>query len=459
MAVVIPFKGLLYNSSRIPDLRLVVTPPYDVISPEQDEELRRRHPHNIVHLILPRPEGAASRYECAARTLRSWRESGILAEDDAPAFYLLSQKYSVKGLGSRTRLGVVARVRIEEDENRVIRPHERTMAGPREDRTDLLDATRTNLSPIFLLGSDPGGTAESLFASIASRPEDRWAVDDQGIESRLWRVADRAAVAGLSEILRNRTLWIADGHHRYAAARAYRDRLRAADGSAPGTRSYDYVMAYVTTMESPGVTILPYHRTLRGLEDFDRAAFAGKARSCFDVKEFPFEGYEPRADQIRLRLREALRSGRNAFAAYTGPGSFLLLLLKEGIDLAEAFGGSLAPPLRPLDVSVLHQILLGKVMGLDGEEQSREGGPLRYTHEMDHALSWVDSGEAQVALLLNATLKEQLVAVADAGLQMPQKSTYFYPKVLTGLVLNPLEPFEEIHPQAAGAAAGGKGSR
>jgi uncharacterized protein (DUF1015 family) len=455
MASVTPFRGLLYSPLRVPDLKLVVTPPYDVISPEKDEEYRRRDPHNVAHLILPRPEGSLDKYEHASRLLDHWRKDGVLVRDESPCLYVASQRYSVKGLGERTRFGLIGRVRIEDDAAKVILPHERTMDAPRADRTELLSATRTQLSQIFLLYADPEGTVARAVEAAAARPAERWAVDDAGTESKLWRITDPAAIAALTGGLRERTFWIADGHHRYEASRAFRDRLRAEDGSPSGTRSYDHVMAYLTSMDSPGVTILPYHRALRDVAGLDRTALMRKAKEFFDVKEFAFDGVDPRAEQIRRKLREGARGGRNVYAAYTGPGSFLLLLVKEGLDRAKHLGDALEEPLRHLDVSILHHLLLGKALGLPAELQREEDGPLRYSDDIDRAMAWVDAREAQVALLLNPTLKEHLMSVAGAGLQMPQKSTFFYPKVLTGLVLNPLDPVEEVHAAAAPAAQAG----
>jgi len=455
MATVTPFRGLLYSPLRVPDLKLVVTPPYDVISSEKAEEYHRRDPHNVAHLILPGPEGELDKYRHAARLLDQWQRDGVLVRDESPCLYVVSQRYSVKGLGERTRFGLVGRVRIEDEGAKKILPHERTMDAPRADRTELLAATRTQLSQVFLLYADPEGTVAGAVETAAARPAERWAMDDAGTESKLWRITDRAAIAALTEGLRERTFWIADGHHRYEASRAFRDRLRAEDGSRAGTRSYDYIMAYLTSMDSSGVTILPYHRAVRDVEGLDRATLIRKSREFFDVKEFAFEGFDPRSEQVRRKLREGARGGRNVYAAYTGPGSFLLLLVKEGLDRAKHLGGVLEEPLRHLDVSVLHHLLLEKALGIPMETQRQEHGPLRYSDDIDRAMAWVDAGEAQAALLLNPTLKEHLMSVAGAGLQMPQKSTFFYPKVLTGLVLNPLDPVEEVHPAAAPAAQAG----
>ena len=445
MAIIIPFRGLTYSPTRIPDLRPVVTPPYDVISQEKEEDLRRRHPCNLVHLILPRDEGDSGKYAHAASLLEAWRREMILVPDERPCLYVVSEKYAIKGLGERTRFGLVARVRIEDQDSGKILPHERTIESLTEDRRELLAATRTQLSQVFMLYSDPDGKVAGEIESAASRPAERWVADDQGTQADMWRIADPALVVSIHEGLKDRLLYIADGYNRYEAAKAFRDGEREKDGSAPGSRSYDYVMAHLTSVDSPGVTILPYHRAVFGPEDLEKGAFIRKAREFFDVKEFAFEGIQPRSEQIRRKLREAARPGRNLYAAYLGGGGYLLLIIHSDADRAALLGAALPGPLQDLDVSVLHHLLFERTMGITREEQNSEEGPLRYTDDMDRAMAWVDADEAQVALLLNPTLKEHLTAVAGAGLQMPPRSTYFYPKVLTGLILNPLDPVEEVH--------------
>jgi uncharacterized protein (DUF1015 family) len=444
MATVIPFRGLTFSSAKVPDLTQVVSPPYDVISPEKDEEYRRRHPNNIVHLILPREENGRNKYKSAASQLKSWRKAGVLSRDDNPGFYVVSQKYTVKGLGERTRFGLVARVRIEDEASKIILPHEKTMAGPRVDRTELLAATETNLSPIFLLYSDPDGKIESLVESVSAQPPERWAVDDNGIEASFWRITDKSTMTTLTRVFKDRTLWIADGHHRYSASRTLRDTLRKKDGSDPATRGYDYIMATLTSMDSAGVTILPYHRALLGQEGLDQTKLVSMAREYFDVKEFAFEGVDQRAEQIRRKLRAAAGEDRNLMAVYMGQGSYLILILRDSIPKEKILPDSVQGPLQNLDVSILHHVLLESVLGISQEDQRKAGGPLKYTADVDRAMSWVDAREAQAALLVNPTMKEQLMAVSNAGLQMPQKSTYFYPKLLTGLVLNPMDPGDEV---------------
>jgi uncharacterized protein (DUF1015 family) len=450
MATVIPFRGLLYSPSRITDLKPVVAPPYDVISPEKEGDLRRRHPCNIVHLILPEPEGALDKNARAASLLETWRHEGVLVQDDKPCYYVVSQRYTIKGLGERTRFGLVARIKIEDQSAGKILPHERTIDVQMQDRLALLAATRVQISQVFMLYSDPDGTVAGAVESVAGRPAERWVVDDQETKTDLWRITDPALVGTIHEGLKDRILYIADGNNRYEAARAF----RAGESPASGERAHDYVMAHLTSVDSPGVTILPYHRAVFGQEDLDRATFSRKAREFFDVKEFAFEGIQPRSEQIRRKLREAARPGRNLYAAYLGGGGYLLLIVQADLDRAGILGGALPGPLQELDVSVLHHLLFERILGIGPEEQIPEEGPLRYTDDIDRAMAWVDADEAQVAILLNPTPREHLIAVAAAGLQMPPRSTYFYPKVLTGLVLNPLDPADEVHvPGGASAPA------
>lgn len=442
MATVLPFRGLLFSASRIPDLQPVVAPPYDVIPPEKAGQLRARDPHNIIHLDLPAGEPPA-RYSHASTNLKTWLQEGILERDTEPSIYVTSQRYAVRGMPERIRWGFIALLRIEDEGSAVVLPHERTMDAPLMDRLELSVATRAQLSPIFVVFSDPEGRLSSMVEGACHRPADRWATDDAGVETRLWRLADHEAARGLCDELESHRIWIADGHHRYAAARGARDRLRREDpGSPAGSRSYDYVMAYFSNVDSPGLTILPYHRVTKGVSGFDPKGLARRAEAHFDVKHFPFDGLNHRAEQMRRRLRETSDRGRLAIGLYTGGAEFILLVLKTGMEDG-ALMADLPAALRKLDVSVLHRGVFETAMEIT-PEALRAGGQLRYTEEAEKAIDWVDASEGQAAFLLGQPSKQQIMAVAEAGLQMPQKSTYFYPKVLTGLVLHSLEPFDEI---------------
>jgi len=357
----------------------------------------------------------------------------------------------VRGMPEKTRWGFFALLRIEDDDAGIVLPHEKTMDAPRRDRFELMAATRAQLSPIFVVYSDPSGAISGSVEALAHRPPDRWVSDDAGVDTRLWRLADPETLRTLTASLQSHKIWIADGHHRYAASRELRDQVRAGGAVAPkGQHGNDYVMAYFSNVDSPGLTILPYHRALRGLDQFDARSLARKSESMFDVKHFSFEGFDHRAEQIRRRLREVSDRGRLSVALYSGGAEFHLFLLKPGQE-AQAVLSTLAEPLRALDVSILHRGILESVLGI-GPQDQRSGRYLRYTEEVEKAINWVDASEAQAAFLLNTPRRQQLMSVAEAGLQMPQKSTYFYPKVLTGLVMNSLDPADELSLPATAAA-------
>lgn len=453
MATVIPFRGLLYSTSRVPDLKPVVAPPYDVISAAEARNYRARHPHNIVRIDLPEGD-MGTRYGAAAAMLGKWQTDEVLVRDDRPAIYACSQRYALKGMPRRVRWGFIALLRIEEEGSGIVLPHERTMPTPRTDRVELSIASRAQISPIFLLYSDPQGSISGAIEALDARPPDRWVSDDGDAELRMWRVRDPETLRIVHEGLEKRKVWIADGHHRYEAAREARARLRAAGGASEGgERTYDYVMAYLSNIDSPGVAILPYHRVVRHLEDFSKTALEKGLEDRFDIKRFPFDGLDHRSEQIRRRLHEVANRGRLAFGLFTGGSAFELLLLKEEMPSPSPFE-SLPEPLRSLDSSILHMGIFDSILGITPELQ-QSGDHIRYTEDGDRAISWVDAGEGQAAFFMNPASKAQLMSVAEAGLTMPSKSTFFYPKMLTGIVVNPLEPFDEVCSVPHRVAAGG----
>ncbi len=450
MSRVVPFRGLLYSPARTPDLKPVVAPPYDVISAEKAEELRARHPYNVVHLDLPQGE-SAGRYATASALLSRWIEEGVLARDESPGFYVCSQRYAVRGMPERTRWGLLGLVGIEDGPAVMVLPHEHTTERPRTDRMELMAATRAQTSPIFMMYADPAGGFASLVEAAGARQPDRWAADDAGVDVRLWRLGDPDVVRALCEGFEQRRIYIADGHHRYEAARRVRDRWRAEGPRAEsGVRSYDYVLAYLSSLDAPGMTILPYHRVLKGFKGFEAAALARRAAAHFDVKRFSFDGYDHRAEQIRRRLHEFADRGRLALGCYAGGNEYLMLVLRPGGEDRPPFD-RLPAPLRALDAAILHHGVFEDALGLSPESWPEEVA-VHYTEDVERALGWVDAADGQAAFLLNPARSQQVMAVADAGLQMPAKSTYFYPKVMTGLVIYPLDPFEEVF-EAPGRAA------
>jgi uncharacterized protein (DUF1015 family) len=431
MAVIAPFGGLRYDALRVGDLGRVLAPPYDVIAEAEHAELEERHPQNVVRLELPRGESDA-RYAEAARLLDIWKGEGILRPDPRPSFYVYEQQFRLPGapVGARTysRRGFFAAVRLEPFERRVILPHERTLAGPKQDRLKLMRATRTQTSPIFGLFRDVDGGARAILDSAASVPPE---VDTRTPEGahRLWRLTDPAAVAGLTRLLDDRQILIADGHHRYETMLALGPELRALDYAAGGAAA-DFAMMFLARAEDPGLLVLPTHRMVRGLGDFDFDALRAAASPAFEV----VDGDETTAEAIEERLGREGTAGVVFAVRVPGRAQTAWFTLKPIVDLS-----ALGPPaLRKLDVTVLHGVLLGPLLAID-EEAMAEQTFLSYTHDTGEALARVAAGDVQAAFLMNPTKVEEVLAVCEAGFVLPQKSTYFHPKLATGLVMYGLD--------------------
>jgi uncharacterized protein (DUF1015 family) len=418
MADIAPFSGLRYAADRIGDVAAVLSPPYDVIGDRARAELEARHPQNVVRLELPRGEGDA-RYAGAAKLLGAWTAEGLLRPDTAPAFYVYEQQFTWEGR-PRTRRGFFAAVRLEPFEKRVVLPHEQTLSGPKEDRRKLLRATRTQLSPIFGLYRDTDGAAQTVIdAAVTAAP----AVVDAttgGIRDRMWLLTEPAAVTNLTRILRDKQILIADGHHRYETMLGMRGEL----GSA-------FAMMYLARAEDPGLLVLPTHRLVRDLDGFDFSALCASAKPAFDIAG----GNEGTAEAIQARLAREGRGGKVVFALRVpGEAATSWFTLKSFVDLS-----ALGPrALRGLDVTVLHGVILGPLLGIDAAALASQAN-LTYTHDTAEALRRVAAGDAQVAFLMNPTKVEQVLTACEAGFVLPQKSTYFQPKLATGLVMYRLD--------------------
>ncbi len=399
MAVVRPLAGWRYDPARVGDIGQVLAPPYDVITPAEQAELYARSPYNVIRLILPRE---AERGATAARTLREWIDAGILRPDPEPAVYLYSQQFSLPDGSTRRRDGLLCRLRLEDFASGVVRPHERTLPGPKADRLAILRATGANLSAIFGLYDRAGEPVRELLGGAALGAP---LVDVSGWH-QLWRVSDSAAIARVQAALAQESIIIADGHHRYETALAYRDEQ-------PGNEAAEYVLAYLANMEEEGVVILPTHRLVRGPLRVDGPTLEARLREAFAL-----EPLDPR------RRRSA---GEIDCVLPDRP-----LRLRAG-PAARARLGDLPPVLRELEVELLRRAILEPILGAGAEE-------LDFTHEDDEALAAVTDGRAAVAFLVNPPSMAQVRQVCLAGEVMPEKSTYFYPKLATGLVFSLVGP-------------------
>jgi len=437
---VLPFRALRYAPEVVPDLAAVVAPPYDVIDAEERRHLAARDPRNIVRLDLPTSEPGDEpdeRYRRAARLLSAWRSDGTLHRDPRASLYPYEQTYHVPGTDlERIRRGVFARVGLESfGPGAGIRPHERTLSEPKEDRYRLLRATGVNTSPVVGLYDDPSGVVPAWLEGLAEEPVAE-VVDDDGVCHRLWRVvADgEALTAGgsLADVLGALgagPITLADGHHRYETALRYRDERRT--GAAPGDdeRGWASILMLLLEPVAGPLTVLATHRVLTGI--------AGSEHVGMDALPQLFEV----ASADRAALVRAFgpgvegSGGRGRFGLWTRDGGFLLTARREAFAPLLATAG---PAVRHLDVSLVGAAI-ERLTGIDAG--ATEGGRIRYTKDAGEAIGWVDEAVdgADAALLLEPTLPSEIVAVAAEGDVMPQKSTYIYPKALTGLVINPLE--------------------
>jgi uncharacterized protein (DUF1015 family) len=437
MAQIAPFAGLRYDLSRVDDAARVLAPPYDVIGEGERLDLEARHAHNVVRLELPRGEGDA-RYAAAGKLLDAWIAEGIVRRDAAPAFYAYEQRFTFAERAYR-RHGFFAAVRLEPFERRVVLPHEHTLSGPKEDRRKLITATRTQTSQVFGLFRDAEGAAEVELADATSDAPSLDATTPDGVHHRLWAVTDPMRLGRLAAILRDKQILIADGHHRYETMLGLSGELRAPD-AAPGHDPADYVVMFLARAEDPGLLVLPTHRLIKDMPGFDAAALRTAAAAAFDLSD----GLESTPAEIEARLARD-GAARVVFALRTaGELGTTWLALKPIVDLS-----ALGPPaLRGLDVTVLHQVLLGPLLGIDAAAMARQAF-LAYTHDAAEALARVSSGDVQAAFFMNATKVGQVLEACEAGFVLPQKSTYFQPKLATGLVMYRLEGEAPVVPAAA----------
>jgi uncharacterized protein (DUF1015 family) len=442
MAEIVPFRGILYTAGAGDAARLLA-PPYDVISPRERAELAAADPHNCVRLILPEPaagQPAESKYEEAARTLRRWLDEGVLARDARPAVYRYHQRFLDLGGRPIVRKGFIARVRLHRFDEGVILPHERTLSGPKVDRLHLMRATHAHFSQIFGLYPDPERRSDALFEPLEATPPAVVARTGDGVEQRLWRATDGATVRALAALMAERKVYIADGHHRYETMIALRDELRPLARSPRS--SVEYGVMFFCNMDDPGLVVFPTHRVLHGLAGFDRDRLLESAKRYFAIAEYALP-------DLKARLSEAGLKGPAFAMASAGQSSAHVFQLRPDIDLDSIAAMPRAPSLRALDVTILHAIVLETLLGIDKAAQEKQTN-LGYVKDWDKAIAELksskdESGNAvQAVFLMNPTKVSQVKAVADAHEVMPQKSTFFYPKIASGLVVNPVDPAEEV---------------
>ena len=421
MAQFLPFRGLRYNSQT--NLSNVICPPYDVIKGDARSQLMQRDPHNIVAVELAAPYGEAAtapQYEASADLLNQWISEGVLLRDDS-SYYLYEQEFAVPGTDQTVkRRGVIGALTLEEF-GEGVQPHEHTLSGPKADRLELLRATQTNTSPIFGLVADDDGWIGGLLENYTDTAPKAQATDGDGIVHRVWQIADDEIVNGIEAGFENENILIADGHHRYETALNYMREARDQAGENwTGAEAANGVMMMCVSMSDPGLIVLPTHRLVRNVEADKIVALPENLKALFDVE--PIEGGAVAVSKALANEGGAAKLGLHL------PGQTYLLTLREN---------KAQNALESLDVSVLHNQILANELDVDADKLAA-GEHIGYTIHAAEAIEKVESGAAQAAFLMRATPAKQVAQVAASGAKMPQKSTYFYPKLMTGLVLRPL---------------------
>ncbi|CAB5152847.1 hypothetical protein D3OALGB2SA_4907 [Olavius algarvensis associated proteobacterium Delta 3] len=443
MAEVLPFKGIYYNPSKIRDMAEVVMPPFDVISPKEQDDAYRLHPHNMIRLELSRKTRSDSDRDNAhiraARAYTDWVSENILLQDDVPAFYVATTEFAIDETRF-ARVGLIGRIRLEPFEKGVVRPHEKTFSRVRADRLELMKVCRTNFSPIYALYPDARGSLrERLDTSLGNKKADTDFVDRNGHRHRLWRLSDPTIQRSLSEEFRQRIIYIADGHHRYETALAYRRWLRKNDPSFSETHPANYVMMHLTAMEDPGMVILPAHRLLKEVPAEHRERLLEKAPEFFQVERIPFGDNGGAASCRQLVSRMGIAgTGTRIGICMKDRREFFMLTLKPDV-MAQRYQKELSDTLRDIDVTVLTRLIFMDILGFDNARLDNEK-LIGYASTARKAVEEVGSGEYDITFILNSTRIDQVRRVADNGLIMPRKATYFYPKVIAGLVMNSLDP-------------------
>lgn len=475
MAAVIPFKGLRYNPQKAGDLAELVTPPYDVIDNAAQDRYYKRHPYNIIRLeygkTFPGDNESDNRYTRAAYDYNNWLKEGVLAPEPKPALYLYEQEFTLGG-ETKIRSGLVCGVKLEPYENGVVLPHEETMPKHKADRLELMRTCRANFSPIFSLYADKEEVVnKSLRDSVKDMSPDVDFKDEAGHQHRMWVITDAAVIARVQEAMADKRIFIADGHHRYETALNYKKERDAAKGDPEGNTpvtatsscccgpdgnmscfaesepAYNYVMMTLVNLYDPGLVVLPTHRLVKNVTGLDKSSLIKQIKQNFTIEKYPLLENRSNLQEFLALLAERGQANKDiitdsinhphVFGLYTGNSELYLLKLNDKGNLSSLMPKDKSPDWQGLDVSVLHTLIIEKYLGICGELRAK-AEHITYSREEEGALAAVDAGEYQLAFFMNPTLVEEVTRVAGNGEKMPQKSTFFYPKLISGLVVNRL---------------------
>lgn len=426
MAEIKAFKGMRYNTELSGSLKELCCPPYDIISEKERKAFIAANEYNVIRLELPKDGDDV--YAEAGEILELWRDKGVLVHEKQPAIYIYEEEFNAYNK-RRSVKGIIARVKVEEFSKGIILPHEFTLSKAKTDRFNLMKATNCNFSQIYALYMDSEHTTLSTIDALSQGDPDAKFTDDDRITHKLWVITDEEVIKKLTADFADRKLYIADGHHRYETALNYRDYCRENGISKPGDPQ-DYQMIFLVDMEHPGLIVFPTHRMVRDLKKFDKKAVLEQCADNFDITHYSD------VSNMNPELLKQYKAGNKAFAFYVGKGEWYLMVLKDLAVMDKALP-DLSAASRQLDVSVLHTLVLEKTLGIDKENMANQIN-LTYTKFFEEAIMKVDSGEFQCSFILNPTRVTEIRDVAAEGEKMPQKSTYFYPKMITGMVMNDL---------------------
>ncbi len=435
MATIKPFKGLRYNIEKVGGLEHVVTPPYDIISDEEQKAYYDKHPNNVIRLEYGAEYETDSeldnRYTRAAAFLRSWIDDGVLQFEDKECLYLYEQRFSFLGQ-ELTYRGFVTLTQLEEFSKGVILPHEETLSKAKTDRLNLMTATHANFSQIYCLYMDETGKIRSMMEQITKSPADISFTAENDILQNVWIVRDDAVIAAVQAEFADKQLFIADGHHRYETALNFRNKMREENPDWKDSDVFNDVMMMLVDMDDPGLVVFPTHRLVNNVK-IDEVMAVSLLKDDFDIDKIIVDSKTSMLCDAIAKDLVALKE-KKGFALYFG-GEYYYRLSLNDASVMEKYLPDKSEAYRNLDVTILHTLVLDKIYGIDTENLANQKN-LTYTRDPIEAIEAVQNGSQQCAFLLNATKVREIKDVSLAGEKMPQKSTYFYPKLITGIVMN-----------------------
>lgn len=451
MAKITPFKGIRYNPDKVENLAGVMAPPYDVISPADQDRYYSKHPNNIIRLeygkTFDSDNKSNNRYSRAAQHYADWLNQKILMHDSSDALYFYEHEFNIDGQ-RKIRSGFICGVKIEPYEKGIVLPHEETMPKHKADRLALMNACRASFSAIMSFYNDPELYITNIFKhKINNRKPDIFLNDENGETHSLWVINDQSAIMQIIKFMDDHQIFIADGHHRYETSLIYKqeqDAQNVSRNSESINAPYNYVMMMLINLYDPGLVILPTHRLVKNISDTVLEELPDRLEEFFSLEKFNLSTETDNIDQFisAMSLRGTDPSGeqlhRHGFGIYFGQGKLFISMLKNEKSLKTIMPADKSPAWQGLDVSVLHSLVFEKYLGINLDMRAR-GEHITYTRDIKESMLAVDRGEYQLAFFLNPTLAEEVTEVAANSEKMPQKSTYFYPKLISGLVINSLE--------------------